>query len=189
MIAGLNSSESKVLSCVPKQIAWPDNKIIAELERQGIQLPVDKVRACLRDLVEMGLIKVCNREYINPRTDKPAPLKPLPMDKVVPMLARKADETPALAPAKPLTLPKAPMAQTPAPVATEIKTDFLGALASKAQVLRLRASKLQNEAEHLLSEADQLDELGIKFAEFEQQVDQKLERYNQLQALLKGIQG
>jgi hypothetical protein len=77
---------------------------------------------------------------------------------------------------------------TAAPASEEKKFDFLGEMANKAQLLRGRAAEMERQAKALLVEADELEELGMKFAEYEQSVDAKLVQFKQFQAFMKSMQ-
>lgn len=200
-MGNLNSSERKVLDVVPKQEHWPLEKIHAELTRTGIQMARDKVSGCIRTLVEVGLVKVRNRLYIHADIDfEHKALNPVLSEKIIPKLAapkedKPAIETaPALAPATIITEEKktemnqAVNTTVATTAAAPTKVDFMGVMAQQADDLRTRAALLEQQALSLREQADQLDTLAMQFGEYEQQVEVKLAKANQLQALLKSFQ-
>lgn len=154
--SGLNSLERKVLAGTPIAEAWTVNQVCQELRRQGQSHDQAHVTACLKQMIDKGVVRepkagLYQRQHARPV--QPAPQIQLP-------------------PARALTQ------ETPMPPPTPVPpAEPLSAIAALSQRLRGAAGELT-------ALAGQLDDLALDVEDRLQRISADSQRLRQLRALL-----
>jgi hypothetical protein len=172
---GMSAICIKLFDHVPIQEAWTANQITTAMRRQaGTSPDLKTVTGCLNSLKEAGLVKETERglfRQVVPR-ETPAPIgehiASLPK---VPITA---------SPSFTGTLTTTAIAERPEP----LWTPALAREASPAQTFGVIADGLRIQAAGLLKKADEMDAAALAFEQQIEDANKRLERFNQLKALL-----
>lgn len=171
LLRGQSSTARKLFEVVPVMEAWAVDDIRAELMRSGKVGTIERhaTLACLRDLVDAGLIGEPTREWFRSRVRMPKePQKPRPV-------------------AAPAITYSEPVMQAATTAAPEKKTNTLDTLADLASGLGGVVNDLRNSIIGVQQIAKQLEDVAMAI-ETERQVDaRQLAKLGQLQALLRDI--
>ncbi len=171
----LNGIAKKVYEAVPVQEEWSVTQIIRELSRCGSNPDHKVVMGCIVVLVEKGLVREPRRGLFikAPQREKPRlslkvvatpdPHAPAPAEKTEPEAAMKTDHAEAT------TAPKAATVEDP--------LSRLAALAVKAK----------QAGEALIAVASEIEDVAVAVDEQAKKVGADMDKFRQLQALLKGL--
>lgn len=159
----MTSAARKVYEATPIAELWTAHKIMAELKRTGVQMPINAVSGCIDGLIHSGVVQEPIRgNFRRAEIKEPAAKAPEPtIDELQSEIMRKPDPKPVPA----------------AVVDKKSALDLLGELSSRASVLADMLRKLSVDMENAAIDIQQQIESN----------QDETGKLKQLQALLKSL--
>lgn len=81
----------KVLEAIPFQDAWSRQQVVMELRRTGAAVDLSRIEACIRTLIDAGLVREIQSGQFRRVAPKPEVAKDEPAEQPTPEAPRKTD--------------------------------------------------------------------------------------------------